>query len=323
MRTIPPIVAGTATFVGDVRLPGMVHARVVHPSGIGATLASVGTLDKKRFPNTEVVVKGNLVAVVDPAEYVAIQAASELARTTKWNAWSGMSGSGNLFGALRKADWTTTPVSTGRNVGSPSTAFAGAATKLSATYQFPYEKHAPIGPTAAVADVRPDGMIYVHVHSANPQAMRWELSVMMKTTTDKVVVRNYDGSGHYGRSNGGSTGSEDEAVIISSIVGKPVRLQWMRWDDMQWSTQHPPSYSDVQAGLDASGKLDVVPGRPLHAGDAGRPHGRSAARRAADDGRPRLLLLRPTRSARRSSASPTRGCTTSCRTRCRAGTGRS
>ena len=76
MRTIPPIVAGTATFVGDVRLPGMVHARVVHPSGLGATLASVGTLDKKRFPNTEIVVKGNLVAVVDPAEYVAIQAAS-------------------------------------------------------------------------------------------------------------------------------------------------------------------------------------------------------------------------------------------------------
>src|SRR5262249_22967192 len=64
MRTIPPIVAGTATFVGDVRLPGMVHARVVHPPGIGATLAQVGTLDKKRFPKTEIVVKGNLVAVV-------------------------------------------------------------------------------------------------------------------------------------------------------------------------------------------------------------------------------------------------------------------
>ena len=255
MRTIPPIVAGTATFVGDIRLPGMVHARVVHPPGLGATLAQAGTLDKKRYPNTEIVVKGNLVAVVDPAEYIAIQAAQDLARTTKWNEWSGLPGSGNLFGALRKADWTTTPPTTGRNVGTPSSAFAGAATKLTATYQFPFEKHAPIGPTAAVADVRPDGMIYVHVHSANPSAMRWELAMMMNTTLDKVVVRNYDGSGHYGRSNGGSTGSEDEAVVISSIVGKPVRLQWMRWDDMQWSTQHPPAFSDVQAGLDASGKL--------------------------------------------------------------------
>jgi CO/xanthine dehydrogenase Mo-binding subunit len=255
MRTIPPIVAGTATFVGDIRLPGMVHARVVHPAGIGTTLAKVGTLDKKHYPNTEVVVVGNLVAVVDPAEYVAIQAATELARTTKWNPWSGLSGSGNLFGALRKADWTTTPTTLGVNKGSAGSAFAGATTKLSATYQFPFEKHAPIGPTAAVADVRKDGMVYVYVHSANPQAMRWEIAMMLKTTTDKVVVRNFDGSGHYGRSNGGSTGAEDEAVIISQAVGKPVRLQWMRWDDMQWSTQHPPAFSDVTAGLDSTGKL--------------------------------------------------------------------
>jgi len=255
MRTIPPIVGGSATFVGDVRLPGMLHARVVHPPTLGSTLVSAGTLDKKRFPTTQVVVKGNLVAVVDPAEYNAIQAASELARKTKWTEWSGLPGSGNLFGALRKADWTTAPTTLGVNKGQPVAALANAATKLKQTYEFPYEKHAPIGPTAAVADVRPDGMVYVHVHSANPQAMRWELSMMLKTSIDKIVVRNYDGSGHYGRSNGGSTGAEDEAVIISQAVGKPVRLQWMRWDDMQWSTQHPAAFSDVQAGLDANGKL--------------------------------------------------------------------
>jgi CO/xanthine dehydrogenase Mo-binding subunit len=255
MRTIPPIVSGTATFVGDVRLPGMLHARVIHPKTLGSTLVSVGKLDKKRFPTAQLVVKGNLVAVVDPAEYAAIQAASELERTTKWSDWAGLPGSGNLFKELRNVDWTTTPPTTGRNVGNTASAFAGAAKKLTATYEFPYEKHAPIGPTAAVADVRPDGMVYVHVHSANPQAMRWELAMMLNTTTDKIVVRNYDGSGHYGRSNGGSTGAEDEAVIISAAVGKPVRLQWMRWDDMQWSTQHPPSFSDVEAGLDANGKL--------------------------------------------------------------------
>ncbi len=255
MRTIPPIVAGTAIFVGDVRLPGMLHARVVHPATLGSTLVSVGKLKKSHYPNTQVVVLGNLVAVVDPAEYTAIQAAAELARSTKWTAWEGLPGSGNLFGELRKADWTTTPPTTGKNVGQPSAAFAGAAKKLSATYEFPYEKHAPIGPTAAVADVRPDGMVYVHVHSANTQAMRWELAMMLETTTDKIVVRNYDGSGHYGRSNGGSTGAEDEAVLISQAVGKPVRLQWMRWDDMQWSTQHQPAFSDLQAGLDSTGKL--------------------------------------------------------------------
>jgi len=255
MRTIPPIVSGQATYVGDVRLPGMLHARVVHPPTLGAKLISVGKLDKKQFPNTQVVVKGNLVGVVDPVEYQAIQAASVLTGKNRWTSWSGLPGSANVFSALRKLDWTSTPTATGVNKGSADAAFGSAATKLSATYEYPYEKHAPIGPTCAVADVRKDGMVYVHMHGQNPNATRWLISKMLNTPFDKVVVRNYDGSGHYGRSNGGSTGAEEEAVIISQIVGKPVRVQWMRWDDMQWSTQHPAAYSDVQAGLDTSGKL--------------------------------------------------------------------
>jgi len=255
MRTIPPIVSATATYVGDVRLPGMLHARVVHPTTLGSTLVKVGTLDKTQFPNAQIVVKGNLVAVVDPLEYNAIEAASLLARTTKWSDWQGLPGSGNVQKWLRTADWKTAPVQLGANTGSPATALGGAAKTISASYEFPFEKHAPIGPTCAVADVRPDGSVTVYVHSANPQAMRWELAMLLNTSIDKIVVRNFDGSGHYGRSNGGSTGAEDEAVIISQAVGKPIRLQWMRWDDMQWSTQHPPAFSNVQGGLDSSGKL--------------------------------------------------------------------
>ena len=193
--------------------------------------------------------------MVSPAEYEVIQAASVLAGKIKWSDWSGLPGSGNLFGALRKADWTTTPPATGVSVGNADTALAGATTKLSATYEYPYEKHAPIGPTCAVADCRADGTTYLHMHGQNPTATRWLIAKMLGVPIDKVVVRWYDGSGHYGRSNGGSTGAEEEAVILSKAVGKPVRLQWMRWDDMQWSTQHPASYSDIQAGLDSSGKL--------------------------------------------------------------------
>ena len=255
MRTIPAIVSGSATYVGDVRLPGMLHARPVHPPALGANLIQVGTLDKKKFPNTQIIVKGNLVAVVDPEEYTAIETASLVARTTKWTTWAGLPGSDNLFSGMRKLDYTSTPPSYGVNVGSPGAAFAGAAKKLSATYQFPVEKHAPIGPTVAVGDVRQDGTVWVHMHGQNPSALRGEIALMLGIPLDKVIVRWYDGSGHYGRSNGGNTGAEEEAVILSQIVGKPVRVQWMRWDDMQWSTQHPPVQGDVQAGLDASGKL--------------------------------------------------------------------
>ena len=62
---------------------------------------------------------------------------------------------------------------------------------------------------------------------------------MLGTTIDNVVVHIYPGPGHYGRSNGGNAGAEDEAVLLSQAVGKPVRVQWMRADDLQWSTQSP------------------------------------------------------------------------------------
>ncbi len=258
MRTIPPIVTGTATYVGDVRLPGMLHARPVHPPGLGATLVQVGTLDKKAFPNTQIVVKGNLVAVVDPQEYTAIQAASILAAKTKWTEWTGLPESTSLLSAMRSLPYSgpgLPPAAIGANTGNTAAALSSAAKTVSASYFFATAKHAPIGPTAAVADYQSDGTVWLYVHSANPQAMRTVIAQMLNTSPANVIIRNFDGSGHYGRSNGGSTGAEEEAVIISQAVGKPIRMQWMRWDDMQWSTQHSPSLSNLSAGLDASGKL--------------------------------------------------------------------
>ena len=84
--------------------------------------------------------------------------------------------------------------------------------KLSATYQMSYMKHAPIGPTMAVADVKPDGTVHIYTHNQNPQQLRGEIAMMLRTTPDHVIVHAYPGPGHYGRSNGGNAGGEDEAV---------------------------------------------------------------------------------------------------------------
>ena len=78
---------------------------------------------------------------------------------------------------------------------------------------------------------------------------------MLGTTVDKVIVRSYAGPGHYGRSNGGNSGAEDEAVLLSQAVGKPVRVQWMRADDLQWSTQSSAAFADVRLAIDENGKL--------------------------------------------------------------------
>jgi CO/xanthine dehydrogenase Mo-binding subunit len=250
-------VAAKEPWATDMRLPDMLHARMVHPKSLGSTLVSVGTLDKTKFPNAQVIVKGNLVGVVAPTEWEAIRAAQQVAGATKWKDWKGLPGNAGLFDYLKRdADWKTTRVTkSDKDKGDVAPAMAAAAKKLSATYQMPYMKHAPIGPTMAVADARKDGTVYVYTHNQNPQALRGELAQMLSTTPDNVVVRTLAGPGHYGRSNGGNAGAEDEAVILSQAVGKPVRVQWMRPEDFQWSTQSPAALSDVEIGLDANGKM--------------------------------------------------------------------
>ena len=250
-------VTGKETWVTDVRLPGMLHARMVHPKTLGSKLVSIGALDKTRFPNTQVVVKGNLAGVAAPTEWEAIKAAQQVASGTKWSDWKGLPGNERLFQFLKEdADWKTIPAETSKKSnGDVPAALAKSAKKLSASYALPYFKHAPIGPAMAVADVRSDGTVFVYTHTQNPQALRSGIAHMLSTSPDRVVVRTFAGPGHYGRSNGGNAGAEDEAVILSQALGKPVRVQWMRPDDFQWSTQSSAALSDVQIGLDAQGNM--------------------------------------------------------------------
>src|SRR5579883_1150056 len=250
-------VAAQETWATDVRLPGMLHGRMVHPKTLGSKLVSVGPLDKGKFPNSRVVVKGNLVGVVAPTEWEAIQAAQQVAAGTRWTEWKGLPGSAGLHEYLRKnADWLTTPVvKSGATKGDAAAALASDYKRFSATYQFSYMKHAPIGPTMAVGDVRADGTVHIHTHNQNPQALRGEIALMLGITPDRVVVHVYSGAGHYGRSNGGNAGAEDEAVLLSQAVGKPVRVQWMRAEDFQWSTQSPAAFSDVHLAIDDKGRL--------------------------------------------------------------------
>jgi len=97
--------------------------------------------------------------------------------------------------------------------------------------------------------------VHIYTHNQNPQALRGEIAMMLGTTLDHVIVHAYPGPGHYGRSNGGNAGAEDEAVLLSQAVGKPVRVQWMRADDMQWSTQSAAAFSDVELAVDEKGKI--------------------------------------------------------------------
>jgi nicotinate dehydrogenase subunit B len=250
-------VAGEVTWVGDVKLPHMLHARVVHPDTLGSKLLKAGALDTKQFPHTKLVVIGNLVAVAAPNEWEAIQAARAVAAETQWSGWKGLPSSEKLEEYLKsKTDYSQVPASKGAaNKGDVTAAKAMSATTHAASYFMPYFKHAPIAPMCSLADMKPDGSVMLHTHSQNAQFLRAGIAKMLGSSVDKVIVRTYAGAGHFGRSNGGSAGSEDEAVLLSKHLGVPVRVQWMRGDDMQWSTQSSPMRAEIEIGVDAAGKI--------------------------------------------------------------------
>ena len=275
-------VTGKTQWSCDVTLPGMLNARMVRPATLGSTLLSVGELDKTRFPTAQIARKGNLVAVLSPDEWEAARAAQAVSAATKWTAWSGLAGSENLTKTIREHKWGAPDQSKG-NAADVTTALASAVKTISATYEQPYVKHAPIGPFVAVADVRGDGTVTVWTHSANSQGLRARIAHVLSTPVEKVVVRWREHAGQFGRTTFGGDGAEADAVILSQLIGKPVRVQWTMQEDLAWSAASPGWVSDIKAGVDTNSRVTAVhsafysphmfDARPLGAILAGMPSG--------------------------------------------------
>jgi nicotinate dehydrogenase subunit B len=257
MPGTPGKVTGKTQWSCDVTLPGMLHARMVRPATLGSTLISAGALDKIRFPNAQVITKQNLVAVLSPDEWEAASAARSVASGTKWTEWAGLPGSEHLTQALRDYKWGAPSDSTG-NAAEVNVALARASKTVSATYEQPYMKHAPIGPFVAVADVRADGTATVWTHSANSQGLRAQIANTLSTPIEKVVVLWLEHAGQFGRTTFGGDGAEGDAAILSQLTGRPVRVQWTLQDDLQWSASSPGWVEDITCGLDDHGCVTAV-----------------------------------------------------------------
>jgi CO/xanthine dehydrogenase Mo-binding subunit len=251
---IPDKITGKTQWSCDLVLPGMLHARMVRPATLGSTLVSAAVIDKAKFPTAEVVRKGNLLAVVSPNEWEAVQAALSVSGATKWTEWSGLPGSENATKAIREYKWEKPSGSKGK-AAETTAALQSVTRKISATYEQGYVRHAPIGPFVAVADVKSDGSVTIWTHSAQSQGLRARIAYMLSIPVEKVVVRWMDQSGQYGRTTLGGDGAEADAVILSQLTGKPVRVQWTLQEDMAWSSVSSAWVSDMSAALDAKGHI--------------------------------------------------------------------
>jgi CO/xanthine dehydrogenase Mo-binding subunit len=260
---IPAKVLGTYTYVHNVRLPGMLHARVVRPRGQGAygdgTAPKVLSVDAgsiSHIPDVKVVQKGNFVAVVAPREYDAIQAAAQLKVT--WAPMPAIPGVGGLWNQMRSQDATgKTELVPYNNLGNVDSAIAGAAKTITQTYSMEYNGHLPIGPSCVVAEVTSSGArVFSNTQDAYSSrgGIQQALALAgLNLPAEKIRVSYVEGSSVYG------TAPYDDAAqtaaVISYLAGAPVRLQFMRWDEHGWDHYGPAQLMDVRGGIDGNGNV--------------------------------------------------------------------
>ncbi len=246
---IPAKMTGSFEYVQNVRLPGMLHGRVVRPTPqSGATLVGVDQDSVRDLPGVvQVVVKGNLVGVVAEREEQAIEAAKQLRVT--WSDPTGLPDQADLFDIVRR---TPSEDKTLAASGDVAAALGGAAKLVRATYEFPFQSHAMMGPSCGVADVRADRAT-VWSGTQHPHGLAKDLATWLDLPEDAVRVIYTEGSGCYGRYT--TDDAALDAALLSQAVGRPVRVQWMRHDEHGWDHYNTPMLFDLQAGLDADGKV--------------------------------------------------------------------
>lgn len=246
---IPAKIFGTFNFVQDVKVPGMLHARMVHPAGVKAKLESFDDASCRKIEGyVRAVRKGDFLAVVATNEWVAIRASNAI--RAKWSAWGGLPDETQLFDYVRNSKVERDVVF--QSNGDSAEALKRAGRKLQATYDLAMNTHGSIGPSCAVADFK-NGQLTVWTPSQASHLLRQQLATMLRIKPEQVRCIYVEGAGCYGRN--GSDDCSSEAALISKEIGRPVRLQWMRQDEHGWDPKGPPILLDYRAGLDAEGRI--------------------------------------------------------------------
>jgi len=231
------IVTGAARFVADARLPNMAHGAIVRPPSRGATVRTVDDAAARAMPGVvKVVRQGDVVGVVAEREDQARAAADAI-----------------------EIQWLAAPLGQGEGLVLPMRADEGAddavakaSMRLAAEYTLPPISNAPIGPSAAVADVRPDGAT-IYAGTQRPFGLREQVASVLGLDERAVRVLPQMPSGTYGRNS--SADAPIEAAILSKHSGRPVHLQWTRAEEFAFAPNRPAAFLQVAAALDQQGRI--------------------------------------------------------------------
>jgi CO/xanthine dehydrogenase Mo-binding subunit len=249
-RDIPGKFTGAPAYVQDLRLPGMLHARVVRPPAPRAELVSVDIAAVKRLPGVVGVVRdGNFLAVACEREEQAIKAREALRDSAVWMRPDLATTLADTF------DRADPGLASQDSVVNEKTApgASPAAKRIEARYTRAYQLHASIGPSCAVAQAA-DGKLTVWTHSQGVFPLRGDMARALGVAPESIACIHAEGSGCYGQ-NGADDVAFDAALVARALPGRPVRLQWMREDEFMWEPFGSAMIMKMRAGLDASGRI--------------------------------------------------------------------
>jgi nicotinate dehydrogenase subunit B len=245
---IPDKVTGRFTYMHDFKVKGMIHARVIRPRAMKATLQAWNDFDCRKIPGyIGAIHKGNYLAVLGRSEWAAIKASKAV--ETTWSDWQGLPDKAALWEWLRKVKINKDEEL--QKIGNSAEAMKTPQAKIvSASYNFAIHTHGSIGPSCAVAEYK-DGKLTCWSASQQTHLLRKQIANMLGMAPDDVRCIYIDGSGCYGRN--GHEDAAADAALLAKETGLPVRVQWMRQDEHGWDPKGPPTLYDHRAAIDDKG----------------------------------------------------------------------
>lgn len=249
---IPAKATGRHVYVHDFTLPGMLHGRVVRPPAVGAKVLSLDESSVAALPGVRVVRIKDFVGVVSPDEWAAIRAAREL--KVQWSESAPLVTHEGVVEWARRGPFIGEETIVNKGDAARLAALDKAPGKLTATYAWPLQSHASMGPSCSVADVKADSAT-IWTASQSSHRLVNSCAALLELPRDKVRVIYLDGAGCYGMN--GHDDASAEAAMLSKAVGQPVRLQWSRQEELGWDPKGPPQLLELRATLTPEGRIDA------------------------------------------------------------------
>jgi nicotinate dehydrogenase subunit B len=246
---IAPLVFAQQDFCTDIKVPGMVHGRMIRPAVAGAVPVNVDENSIRDIPGAKVVWNQGFLGVVAEKEWDAITAAQQL-KVTWSNAAPPFPDQASLYDHIRKAPVRKREVA--EQTGNVDEAFKNAARVIEAEYEWPFQSHASLGPACAVVDIKGDE-VTLWTGSQKPHFTRDGVAAILGLPAEKVRAIWVPGPGSYGRNDAGDAAMD--AALLAKAVGRPVRLQYTRDQGTGWDPKGPASIHRARAAIDAAGKV--------------------------------------------------------------------